>query len=84
MGVQVDRQVEALAQGGDERAGRAAAGATVVPCDFSLGMLQVGKQPRPGLPFTAGDATQLPFPDDTFDAVTISFGLRTSSTRRQG
>jgi demethylmenaquinone methyltransferase / 2-methoxy-6-polyprenyl-1,4-benzoquinol methylase len=52
------------------------AGATVVPCDFSLGMLQVGKKARPGLPFTAGDATQLPFPDDTFDAVTISFGLR--------
>jgi demethylmenaquinone methyltransferase/2-methoxy-6-polyprenyl-1,4-benzoquinol methylase len=51
-------------------------GATVVPCDFSLGMLQVGKQARPSLPFTAGDATQLPFADDTFDAVTISFGLR--------
>ncbi|MCW2834914.1 MAG: demethylmenaquinone methyltransferase / 2-octaprenyl-6-methoxy,4-benzoquinone methylase [Nocardioides sp.] len=51
-------------------------GATVVPCDFSLGMLQVGKRARPGLPFTAGDATLLPFADDTFDAVTISFGLR--------
>jgi demethylmenaquinone methyltransferase / 2-methoxy-6-polyprenyl-1,4-benzoquinol methylase len=51
-------------------------GATVVPCDFSLGMLQVGKLARPSLPFTAGDATRLPFADDTFDAVTISFGLR--------
>ena len=51
-------------------------GATVVPCDFSLGMLQVGKRARPRLPFTAGDATLLPFADDTFDAVTISFGLR--------
>jgi demethylmenaquinone methyltransferase/2-methoxy-6-polyprenyl-1,4-benzoquinol methylase len=51
-------------------------GATVVPCDFSLGMLQVGKQVRPHLPFTAGDGTRLPFADDTFDAVTISFGLR--------
>ena len=51
-------------------------GATVVPCDFSLGMLQVGKQARPDLPFTAGDATRLPFADETFDAVTISFGLR--------
>ncbi|WP_206422640.1 demethylmenaquinone methyltransferase [Nocardioides pantholopis] len=51
-------------------------GATVVPCDFSLGMLRVGKQARPHLPFTAGDGTQLPFADDTFDAVTISFGLR--------
>ena len=51
-------------------------GAQVVPCDFSLGMLKVGKQARPALPFTAGDGTQLPFADDTFDAVTISFGLR--------
>lgn len=52
------------------------AGAYVVPCDFSLGMLRVGKQARPHLPFTAGDGTRLPFADDTFDAVTISFGLR--------
>ncbi len=51
-------------------------GATVVPCDFSLGMLQVGKRNRPHLPFTAGDGTRLPFADETFDAVTISFGLR--------
>ncbi|WP_139982819.1 demethylmenaquinone methyltransferase [Nocardioides litoris] len=51
-------------------------GARVVPCDFSLGMLRVGKQARPHLPFTAGDGTRLPFADDTFDAVTISFGLR--------
>ena len=54
----------------------AAAGAYVVPCDFSLGMLRVGKQARPSLPFTAGDGTRLPFADDAFDAVTISFGLR--------
>ena len=51
-------------------------GAEVVPCDFSLGMLRVGKRGRPHLPFTAGDGTRLPFADDTFDAVTISFGLR--------
>ena len=54
----------------------AEAGARVVPCDFSLGMLRVGKQARPHLPFTAGDGTRLPFGDATFDAVTISFGLR--------
>jgi demethylmenaquinone methyltransferase/2-methoxy-6-polyprenyl-1,4-benzoquinol methylase len=51
-------------------------GATVVPCDFSVGMLQVGKRAKPHLPFVAGDGTRLPFGDDTFDAVTISFGLR--------
>ena len=52
------------------------AGVTVVPTDFSLGMLQVGKNARPHLPFTAGDGTRLPFADSVFDAVTISFGLR--------
>ncbi|ANW21889.1 demethylmenaquinone methyltransferase [Streptomyces clavuligerus] len=52
------------------------AGAWVVPCDFSLGMLTVGKSRRPWMPLTAGDATRLPFRDDVFDAVTISFGLR--------
>jgi demethylmenaquinone methyltransferase / 2-methoxy-6-polyprenyl-1,4-benzoquinol methylase len=48
----------------------------VVPCDFSLGMLAVGKRERPALGFTAGDGTRLPFADAAFDAVTISFGLR--------
>lgn len=52
------------------------AGATVVPCDFSQGMLRVGKNALPGLPFTAGDGMRLPFADESFDAVTISFGLR--------
>jgi demethylmenaquinone methyltransferase / 2-methoxy-6-polyprenyl-1,4-benzoquinol methylase len=52
------------------------AGVFVVPCDFSLGMLRVGKRRRPDLPFVAGDALQLPFADASFDAVTVSFGLR--------
>jgi demethylmenaquinone methyltransferase/2-methoxy-6-polyprenyl-1,4-benzoquinol methylase len=51
-------------------------GADVIACDFSLGMLRVGIRQRPHLPFVAGDATGLPFADDSFDAVTISFGLR--------
>ncbi|MEV6104596.1 demethylmenaquinone methyltransferase [Streptomyces sp. NPDC051940] len=54
----------------------AAAGAYVVPCDFSIGMLREGKKRNPRLPLTAGDATRLPFADAVFDAVTISFGLR--------
>lgn len=54
----------------------AATGAYVVPCDFSLGMLREGKKRNPWLPLTAGDATRLPFRDDVFDTVTISFGLR--------
>jgi demethylmenaquinone methyltransferase / 2-methoxy-6-polyprenyl-1,4-benzoquinol methylase len=52
------------------------AGIEVVACDFSLGMLEVGKRRRPDIDFVAGDATNLPFADNSFDAVTISFGLR--------
>ncbi|WP_029391698.1 demethylmenaquinone methyltransferase [Streptomyces xiaopingdaonensis] len=54
----------------------ATAGAFTVPSDFSLGMLGEGKKRHPWMPFTAGDATALPFADGVFDAVTISFGLR--------
>ncbi len=39
-------------------------------------MLSVGKQRRPDLAFVAGDALRLPYADDSFDVVTISFGLR--------
>lgn len=52
------------------------AGALVVPLDLSLGMLRVGKKRQPGLQFINGDALSLPFGDATFDAVTISYGLR--------
>jgi demethylmenaquinone methyltransferase/2-methoxy-6-polyprenyl-1,4-benzoquinol methylase len=52
------------------------AGVHVVPADFSLGMLRVGIRRRPDLAFTAADALRLPFANDSFDAVTMSFGLR--------
>jgi demethylmenaquinone methyltransferase/2-methoxy-6-polyprenyl-1,4-benzoquinol methylase len=49
-------------------------GATVIGCDFSLGMLRQGR--GKGVDLVAGDALRLPFADGSFDAVTISFGLR--------
>jgi demethylmenaquinone methyltransferase/2-methoxy-6-polyprenyl-1,4-benzoquinol methylase len=52
----------------------AKSGATVVGCDFSLGMLRQGL--GKGVDLVAGDALKLPFADASFDAVTISFGLR--------
>ena len=58
----------------------ATTGADVVGCDFSLGMLQVGrKHLRERVALVAGDALRLPFTDDCFDAVTISFGLRNTA-----
>lgn len=52
------------------------AGAEAVACDFSPGMLEVGRRRYPELNFVEGDAMDLPFEDNSFDAVTISFGLR--------
>lgn len=71
-----ERVLDLAAGTGTSSAPFAAAGALVVPCDFSLGMLREGRRRRPLLPFVAGDARRLPFADRSFDAVTSSFGLR--------
>ena len=77
LGVAPGMRVLDLAAGtGTSSVPLADAGVDVVPCDFSYGMLEVGKRRRPDLGFVAGDATRLPFADASFDAVTISFGLR--------
>ena len=52
----------------------ARSGAWCLAADFSVGMLHAGSA-RP-VPKVAADATRLPFGDDVFDAVSISFGLR--------
>ncbi len=62
----------------------AKAGAHVIPTDFSLGMLRVGHQRQPELPFVAGDGLNLPYRDNSFDAATISFGLRNLTDRSAG
>ena len=59
-----------------EPAVRRRAAPTVVPCDFSLGMLQVGKQPARTCRSPPATAPGCRSPTTTFDAVTISFGLR--------
>ena len=57
----------------------AAAGADVIPADFSEGMLAAGRKARPHLAFTKADALNLAFSDGQFDLVTISFGLRNTA-----
>lgn len=71
-----DRVLDIAAGTGTSSEPLADAGVDVVPGDFSLGMLHVGRRRRPDLSFTAADAMRLPFADGSFDAVTMSFGLR--------
>ena len=52
----------------------ARSGADCVAADFSMGMLKAGA--RRSVPKVGADALHLPFGDESFDAATISFGLR--------
>jgi demethylmenaquinone methyltransferase/2-methoxy-6-polyprenyl-1,4-benzoquinol methylase len=58
----------------------AKSGAWCVAADFSLGMLQSGA--HRDVPKVAADAFHLPFASDSFDAVTVSFGLRNMDDTR--
>lgn len=51
-------------------------GARVVAVDFSPGMVAEGRRKHKSIEFIQADAQQLPFGDNQFDAVAISFGLR--------
>ena len=75
-----ERVLDLAAGTATSSAALATSGAQVVGCDFSLGMLRVGKRAdHRGVDLVAGDALQLPFADESFDAVTISFGLRNTA-----
>lgn len=72
---------------------RAGPGGRVVGLDLSPGMIEIarrrftaGVDPAglAGLEFVVGDALALPFPDDTFDAATIAFGMRNLPDYRAG
>lgn len=73
------RILDLAAGTGTSSAALAAQGAHVVAADFSEGMLAEGRKRHAGNPlieFVHADATALPFEDDSFDAATISYGLR--------
>jgi demethylmenaquinone methyltransferase/2-methoxy-6-polyprenyl-1,4-benzoquinol methylase len=73
------RILDLAAGTGTSSAALAAHGAQVVAADFSKGMLEEGRRRHAGnelIEFVWADATALPFDDDSFDAATISYGLR--------
>ncbi|WP_346730452.1 class I SAM-dependent methyltransferase [Leucobacter allii] len=79
------RILDLAAGTGTSSAALAAHGAEVVAADFSEGMLAEGRRRHAGnalIDFVWADATALPFADDSFDAATISYGLRNVSDPR--
>ncbi len=64
-------------------------GVKVTGMDFCLPMLEEAVKKRDadprwaGIDFTAGDGLALPLPAASFDAITISFGLRNMADRHQ-
>jgi demethylmenaquinone methyltransferase/2-methoxy-6-polyprenyl-1,4-benzoquinol methylase len=53
-------------------------GTSAVICDISAEMIEVGRSRGEGkrLSFVRGNAESLPFPDRSFDAYTVAFGMR--------
>ncbi|MFD4422269.1 demethylmenaquinone methyltransferase [Agromyces sp. NPDC058484] len=81
-----ERILDVAAGTGTSSASLAKSGASVVAADFSPGMIEVGRRRQAGvanLVFVEADASKLPFGDDEFDAVTISFGLRNVNDPRR-
>lgn len=58
--------------------------------DISEGMLEIAKNKITGknscsmIRFSTGDAENIPFSDDTFDAVTVAFGVRNYENLQKG
>ena len=72
---------------GDLTKSMARRGWQVTGLDISAEMMEIGKEKCAGLEpkptFVLGSAEAIPFPDATFDAVTIAFGLRNFDHRAQ-
>ncbi len=58
-----------------EALGRVGPTGAVTGLDIGAGMLAVAESIEPGVTWTEGDASELPFADDEFDAVVSQFGL---------
>src|SRR6516162_8483471 len=78
-----DKALDVCCGTGDIALGLARSGAQVTGLDFSERMLEIARerQTKAGtaiarMQFVSGDAQKIPFPDGTFDIITIGYGLR--------
>src|SRR2546430_6001823 len=77
-----DRVLDVATGTGDlavELARRVGPEGEVIGCDFSEGMLELAREKAPEIQFEWGNALDLDYPDDAFDAATVGFGARNFS-----
>jgi len=86
-----DRALDLCCGTGDISFALAKNGAETTGLDFSEKMLEVAqsrfensKLKIQNIKFTQGDAQQVPFPDNSFDAVTVGYGLRNLASWGRG
>jgi demethylmenaquinone methyltransferase/2-methoxy-6-polyprenyl-1,4-benzoquinol methylase len=87
-----DRALDLCCGTGDIALALAQRGAAVIGLDFSGAMLEIAEKRRqknlpfqvPNLKFIQGDAQQIPFPNNSFDAITIGYGLRNLASWETG
>lgn len=62
----------------------------IIGLDLSVGMLEIGKKKiatqnlSDKIEMVVGDSENIPFPDNYFDAITVSFGIRNFETLEKG
>jgi demethylmenaquinone methyltransferase/2-methoxy-6-polyprenyl-1,4-benzoquinol methylase len=71
-----DRVLDACCGTGDLALAAARAGGRVTGVDFSGEMLARAERKAPEFDWVQADAAALPFPDESFETVTVGFGIR--------
>lgn len=71
-----DDVLDACCGTGDLAIAARRAGARVTGLDFSQAMLEHARRKEPAIDWVRGDVLALPFADESFDAVTVGFGIR--------
>jgi demethylmenaquinone methyltransferase/2-methoxy-6-polyprenyl-1,4-benzoquinol methylase len=79
-----DRVLDVCCGTGDLALADLEAGGNVTGLDFSERMLARARRKSDAIDWVRGDATALPFPEDTFDAVTVGFGVRNLADLESG
>jgi demethylmenaquinone methyltransferase / 2-methoxy-6-polyprenyl-1,4-benzoquinol methylase len=78
-----DRVLDACCGTGDLALADARAGGRVTGLDFSERMLERARRKAPQLEWVRGDLLALPFPEGSFDAATVGFGVRNVESLEQ-